>query len=181
MLSAEERNTLLEIARTAIESALFHQPFQPSSAGLTDSLRQNSGAFVTLESDGQLRGCIGSVQAVEPLYLAVARNAVNAAFKDPRFPALSASEWPAIHLEISVMGPIEPVLDLPAIQVGRDGLIVRKGSRAGLLLPQVAVEWGWDRETFLSQTCIKAGLDPDCWLREGCLIEKFSAEVFSKC
>jgi AmmeMemoRadiSam system protein A len=135
---------------------------------------------VTLTTDGALRGCIGSIEPVAPLYLAVARSAVNAAFRDPRFLPLTAEEFANIRLEISVMGPIELVHELGEIAVGRDGLIVSRGPAAGLLLPQVATDYGWDRDTFLSQTCVKAGLPPNAWRSGGCRIEKFSAEVFGE-
>ena len=115
-----------------------------------------------------------------PLYQAVATSAVNAAFRDPRFPPLEPFELAAIHIEISVMSPIERVIDIEDIVVGRDGLIISHAGRAGLLLPQVATEYGWDRETFLEQTCVKAGVSRDAWRRPERLIEKFSAEVFGE-
>ena len=148
---------------------------------LDEDLRRPAGAFVTLHTkDGDLRGCIGSIQAIAPLGQAVSSSAINAAFRDPRFHPVSAGELPALHIEISVMSPIETVQSVDEIEVGRDGLIVSRGGRAGLLLPQVATEYGWDRETFLSQTCVKAGLPPDSWRTPGCRIERFSAEVFSE-
>jgi AmmeMemoRadiSam system protein A len=150
-------------------------------ASLDDALTRPSGAFVTLhDHGGDLRGCIGSVEAVAPLAQAVASSAINAAFRDPRFFPVTREELPNLHLEISVMSPIVPVHDVDEIEVGRDGLIVTRGSRAGLLLPQVATEYDWDRETFLSQTCVKAGLPPESWRGGGCRIERFSAEVFSE-
>ena len=145
-----------------------------------EALRRPAGAFVTLTKGGDLRGCIGSIHAVEPLYRAVASSAISAAFRDPRFYPLRPDEMPEVELEISVMGPIEPVKDINDIEVGRDGLIVSRGRNAGLLLPQVATEYGWDRQTFLDQTCIKAGLEKGAWRSEQTRIEKFAAEVFSE-
>jgi AmmeMemoRadiSam system protein A len=136
---------------------------------------------VTLnERTGALRGCIGSIEPVAPLARAVAASAVNAAFRDPRFPPVRKEELPDLHIEISVMSPIETVADVKDIEVGRDGLIISRGHRAGLLLPQVATEYAWDRETFLRQTCVKAGLPSEAWRSPDCRIEKFSAEVFGE-
>ena len=117
---------------------------------------------------------------MEPLYRAVASSAISAAFRDPRFFPVRKDEIGHLDLEISVMGPIEQVRDVNEIEVGRDGLIVSRGRFAGLLLPQVAGEYGWDRETFLDQTCLKAGLQPDAWRSPDTRIEKFAAEVFSE-
>jgi AmmeMemoRadiSam system protein A len=105
---------------------------------------------------------------------------VSAALRDPRFPPVRPDELESLHLEISVMSPIVPVTNVEEIEVGRDGLIISRGGAAGLLLPQVASEYGWDRETFLSQTCRKAGLPADAWRAPGTRIERFSAEVFSE-
>lgn len=181
MLSQEQRSTLLSIARRSIESALTGQRFTVDLASLDDELRRPAGAFVTIsQRTGELRGCIGSIHAVAPLAEAVSASAINAAFRDPRFHPVTAEEWPRLELEISVMSPIVTVEDVSEIEVGRDGLIVSRGGRAGLLLPQVATEYGWDRDTFLSQTCIKAGLPADAWRSGTCRIERFSAEVFSE-
>lgn len=154
---------------------------QLDTSSLDPVLLRPSGAFVTLHTkDGDLRGCIGSIQAVAPLASAVSASAINAAFRDPRFYPVGPAELRELHIEISVMSPIVDVHDISEIEVGRDGLIVSRGSHAGLLLPQVATEYGWDRETFLSQTCVKAGLPADSWRSPGCRIERFSAEVFSE-
>lgn len=181
MLTPSQRTLLLSIARTSIESALDGVRMRVDESSLDPVLTRPAGAFVTLHTPGgDLRGCIGTIQPVAPLCQAVASNAINAAFRDPRFPPLEREELPDIHIEISVMSPIEVVTDVGAIEVGRDGLIISRGSRAGLLLPQVATEYEWDRETFLSQTCTKAGLPTDAWRRPDCRIERFSAEVFSE-
>ncbi len=181
MLTPNQRTQLLSIARTSIESALDGVRMRVDESSLDPVLTRPSGAFVTLHThDGDLRGCIGTIQPVAPLCQAVSSNAVNAAFRDPRFQPLEREELPEIHIEISVMSPIEIVADADTIEVGRDGLIISRGSRAGLLLPQVATDFGWDRETFLSQTCTKAGLPTDAWRHPDCRIERFSAEVFSE-
>lgn len=180
MLNQPQRSQLLQIARRSIES-VFHRHELDLSAVTDSALHRPAGAFVTLHTlDGDLRGCIGTIQAISPLVRAVVSNAVNAAFRDPRFEPLEAEELERIHIEISVMSPIVEVIDVEDIVVGRDGLIVSQHGRAGLLLPQVAIEYGWDRETFLQQTCRKAGLPSHSWREETCRIERFSAEVFSE-
>jgi AmmeMemoRadiSam system protein A len=175
-----QRKTLLRIARQSIAAVLDGRSAVWKAEDVDETLRQPAGAFVTLTRDGNLRGCIGSIQAVEPLYKAVASSATSAAFRDPRFPPLSPGELDHLELEISVMGPIERVTNIEDIVVGRDGLIISRGPYAGLLLPQVATEYGWDRQTFLEHTCRKAGLPPDAWRAQDCRIEKFSAFVFGE-
>lgn len=181
MLSQEQRKQLLRIARESIEAVLEGRSSGDELPGADPDLSRPSGAFVSLHTKaGDLRGCIGSIAAVAPLAKAVSSSAINAAFRDPRFFPVRREELPGLHIEISVMSPLEAVTDVDAIEVGRDGLIISRGGRAGLLLPQVASERGWDRETFLGQTCVKAGLSLDSWRSPGCRIEKFSAEVFSE-
>ena len=180
-LNEDHRRTLLAIARQSIAAVLGGRAPEWKAGELDDVLRHRAGAFVTLKThEGDLRGCIGSIRAVDPLYKAVVSSAISAAFRDPRFVPLHAGELEQLDLEISVMGPIEVVIDIENIVVGRDGLIVSRDRYAGLLLPQVAAEYCWDRETFLQQTCVKAGLPPDAWRAEGCRIEKFSAVVFGE-
>lgn len=181
MLTTPQRNQLLRIARESIEAVLAgRKPSLPDASSLDPELTRPAGCFVTLHERGDLRGCIGTIEARGPLYQAVSSSAISAAFRDPRFLPLQAGELPEIELEISVMSPIEPVTDVEDIVVGRDGLIISMGRNAGLLLPQVATEYGWDRETFLAQTCRKAGLRMDAWRSPGCRIERFSAEVFNE-
>jgi uncharacterized protein len=180
MLSQQQRRFLLSIARNSIESALRGDRLE-LDIGNDPQLAEPSGVFVSLHTlEGDLRGCIGSIQPVAPLVRAVASSAVNAATRDPRFPPLRTHELASVNIEISVMGPIVPVASLDEIIVGRDGLIISRGRVAGLLLPQVASSYGWDRETFLRHTCMKAGLEPDDWQRPGCQIERFSADVFGE-
>lgn len=168
-LSQEERRYLLDAARSRIEGLLHGRKAEalelPSlSPSLQEgALREKLGAFVTLKRNEHLRGCIGRIVSDAPLYRTVGDMAEAAAFHDSRFPPLLLSEFTDIEVEVSVMGPIRPCPDSGLVEVGRHGLIVRRKGRQGLLLPQVPVEWEWDRETFLSQTCRKAGLPPDAW------------------
>jgi AmmeMemoRadiSam system protein A len=136
-----------------------------------------AGAFVSLRVGKDLRGCIGYLEQDLPLVEVVERCAVSAALSDPRFPSLSAPEWSRTTIEISVLGPIEPVAEICEIEVGRHGLVAEHGRRRGLLLPQVAAEWGWSRDEFVQHACRKAGLPEDAWQR-GATLYKFEAEVF---
>jgi AmmeMemoRadiSam system protein A len=180
MLSQEQRNRLLTIAREAIAAVLEGRRLEIKAEEMDEVLRRPAGAFVSLHTkDGGLRGCIGSIQPVAPLFQAVHASAVNAAFRDPRFYPVQKDELAELDIEISVMGPVEPVGDTAEIVVGRDGLIVSRGRNAGLLLPQVATDYGWNTEDFLRHTCTKAGLPPESWRSPECRIERFSAEVFS--
>jgi AmmeMemoRadiSam system protein A len=132
-----------------------------------------------VRADGALRGCIGWVESDDALVDVVSLCAISAATEDPRFPALESADLLSVDLELSIMGPIEPVADVRQIEIGRHGVIVEHPPYRGLLLPQVALEWGWDLETFLAQTCIKAGLPADAW-RHGATILRFEAEVFGE-
>lgn len=178
MLSPEQRRRLLEVARQALRHAVGKGPV-PDLACDDAELTRDSGAFVTLEMDGNLRGCIGYIEAVAPLVETVARMARSAALDDPRFDPVTAGEEPRISIEISVMSPIAPVPDLGLIEVGRHGLVVEQGGRRGLLLPQVPGDWGWDREEFLAHTCMKAGLPADAY-KKGAKVSWFEAEVFGE-
>jgi uncharacterized protein len=181
MLSQDQRSRLLTIAREAIAATLDGQRFELDLAQFDEALCRPAGVFVSLHTkDGDLRGCIGSIYPVAPLCQAVFSSAVSAAFRDPRFYPIRREELAEIEIEISVMGPLEVVQSPGEIEVGRDGLIVSHGRNAGLLLPQVATDYGWDTESFLRQTCVKAGLPPDSWRSPGCRIERFSAEVFGE-
>lgn len=177
MLTPAERKALLQFARDTIGSRLTG--VAPPAPVRLDNPQDHSGAFVTIHSKGELRGCIGYPGSEKPLDQVVGHCAVAAATEDPRFPPVAAAEMPDIHLEISVLTPIRKVGDVSEIQVGRDGLVIQDGFMRGLLLPQVATEQGWDRDTFLSHTCLKAGLRPDAW-RLGAKIFRFQAEVFSE-
>ncbi len=174
--SEEERRELLRLARAAIAAALRGERFAPPAPG--PHLSEKRGAFTTLHCQGRLRGCIGYVEAREPLYRTVIETAQAAAFEDPRFQPLSPEEMPDVKLEISVMSPLQEIA--PAdVQVGVHGLLLSQHGRRGLLLPQVATEWGFSREDFLRETCRKAGLPNDAW-QHGARIEAFTAEVFGE-
>ncbi len=152
----------------------FREPEPPYPA-----LKEPGGAFVTLHKYGELRGCIGTFQAEKPLYLVVKEMALSAAFNDPRFPPLSTEELPEVEIEISVLSPLARGKP-EEVEVGRHGIYLIKGIFRGVLLPQVAVEHGWDRETFLDHVCLKAGLPPGCWRDPETEIYLFTAEVFSE-
>jgi AmmeMemoRadiSam system protein A len=180
MLNETQRRQLLQIARSSIAAVLDGRQPDVDEDGVDEILRKPAGAFVTLKTKSDdLRGCIGSIHPIAPLFQAVSISAVNAAFRDPRFLPLKKHEFEAIVMEISVMGPIVSCSS-EEIMVGRDGLIVTRGRNAGLLLPQVAIEYSWSREEFLRHTCLKAGLPPDSWQSASCRIEKFEAEVFGE-
>jgi AmmeMemoRadiSam system protein A len=137
------------------------------------------GAFVTLQEKGELRGCIGHMWSNEELYRLVQQMAVAAATEDPRFEPVQQEELADIDIEISVLSPMQLVKDVSEIQVGRDGLYIVAGPYAGVLLPQVATEWGWDRDEFLREVCLKAGLPSDAW-KKGATLYRFSAQVFGE-
>ena len=178
-LTDSDMRFLLSYARHIIESS-----FNKEKAGLdipaSGILREKRGGFVTLHKNGGLRGCIGYIEAIKPLVDTIAEMAEAAAFHDHRFPPLQKEELLDITIEISVLSPVRKIEDVSNIVVGKHGIIISAGGHRGLLLPQVATEWKWDRETFLSQTCMKAGLDPDAWKNKGTIIEIFSAKIFSE-
>lgn len=177
-LSVEARRELLRIARDAIAAAVHGRTYTPH--GQDPGTQEPGGAFVTLHRLGELRGCIGQIDAREPLDRTVAYCAVAAATRDPRFPPVTARELEAgTEIEISVLTPLQRVESVEQIEVGRDGLLIEQGPRSGLLLPQVATEWNWDRDTFLAHTCRKAGLPLDAWTR-GAEIYRFQAEIFNE-
>lgn len=177
LLSDAEKNYLKEIVRLSISSRLSGEAVEPPVPP-TDKLRESLGAFVTLTIDGRLRGCIGNLQGSGELWRTIWDMARAAAFSDPRFPPIDAAEFERTAWEISILSPIEPCPDVNEIVVGRHGLIMQRGPHSGLLLPQVPVEQGWNREQFLRQTCVKAGLPADSWRMAGTNIYWFEAEVF---
>ena len=184
MLTDDQKRALLDIARTAIRAQVLGP--RAGEAGARDEAREvpfpaAEGAFVTIKKGGELRGCLGTLKCVAGLGLEVARCAADAAREDPRFPPVAPDELPAVSLEVSVLGPLESIdpFDDTAIAIGRHGLVVEQGRHRGLLLPQVAIEWGWTVEQFLRQTCVKAGLPADAW-RHGARVYRFDAEVFGE-
>lgn len=179
MLSKAEKNALLKIARDAIEARAKNEARLPNPSIGSEALKADSGAFVSLHKNGRLRGCIGVFASQEPLWKTVQENAVAAAFSDPRFSPVEAEELPDIDIEISVLSPLKEVADTNEIEVGRHGIFVMKGRKRGVLLPQVATEYGFDRETFLCETCLKADLPEDAW-QNGASVYTFEAEVFGE-
>lgn len=178
-LTDEEKKYLKELVVQSISFGLNPSdgPFGPPEPP-TDKLRQVLGAFVTLKLGGRLRGCIGNIQGSGELFRTVWDMAQSAAFKDPRFSPLTEDEFQKIEYEISILSPIDTCPDPERVEIGRHGLIMSRDGRSGLLLPQVPVEWQWDRETFLAQTCVKAGLPRDAWRDPATTILWFEAVVF---
>jgi AmmeMemoRadiSam system protein A len=178
VLTEPEKRELLRFARQSLESAVRSTP-GPELESPTDALKRESGGFVTLKKHGELRGCIGYIEPIKPLYLTVAEMAVSAGTGDPRFYPVAEDELPDVMIEISVLSPLKEISGPEEIQVGRDGIYIVKDYRSGVLLPQVATEYGWDSLTFLEQTCVKAGLPTDAW-RKDAKIYIFSAEIFGE-
>jgi AmmeMemoRadiSam system protein B/AmmeMemoRadiSam system protein A len=178
MLNAEDKATLLRMARETLQQYLTSQTI-PQYEVTQSGLKGAWGAFVTLQEKGDLRGCIGHMSSNEELYRLVQEMAIAAATEDPRFEPVQAKELPDIDIEISVLSPMQLVKDVSEIEVGRDGLYIVSGPYAGVLLPQVATEWGWDRDEFLREVCLKAGLPTDAW-KKGATLYRFSAQVFGE-
>jgi len=176
-LTDEEKRELLKIARTTLEKHIRGEKI-PEFLPKTQRLKEKRGVFVTLKKHGELRGCIGYVEGIKPTYEAVKENAINASTNDPRFPPVRPEELKDIDIEITVMTPLEKITDPQKIEVGKHGILIRRGWNQGLLLPQVATEYGWNREEFLAHTCMKAGLPVNAWKEKGTEIYIFSGEVF---
>jgi uncharacterized protein len=180
MIPEDAGALLVKLARASVESAFDES--RPSVPGKSEV----RGVFVTLTLDGELRGCIGFTDPVKPLYEAVIEAARLAAFEDPRFDPVSRKELQGLHVEVSVLTVpqllhiSEPKDALRKIRIGKDGLLIKSGIMSGLLLPQVAVEQGWDVEKFLGHTCMKAGLARDAWMRHGTLIYCFQTQIFKE-
>ncbi|MDT8068214.1 MAG: AmmeMemoRadiSam system protein B [Terriglobia bacterium] len=178
-LSDQDKAELLRIARASVESAVRdHKVYEPAVPA-TGILLQERGAFVTLREKGELRGCIGYTSPIYPLYQTVRDVAALAALRDPRFSPVRESELKDLQYEISVLSPMQHVLDTSTIKIGEHGLLIRKGSREGLLLPQVPVEQRWDRATFLQEVSLKAGFPGEAWRDEDADLFTFTATVFS--
>lgn len=175
-LSADEKARLLQYARKVIEARLLGTPAPERPSG--GAFEADRGTFVTLKEHGELRGCIGRIVADSPLAEVVNEMALAAAFEDPRFPPLRAGELNGLELEISVLTPFRKIANPDEVRVGVHGVVIRRGGASGLLLPQVATEQGWDRETFLRYTCRKAHLPDDAWKDPQTEIYVFSADVF---
>jgi AmmeMemoRadiSam system protein A len=176
MLTEPQKSALLALARRSIVAQVTGR-CEPHDLDI--DLPGSSGVFVTIKRRGQLRGCLGTLQCSRGLAREVERCAADSASQDPRFPPVSPAEIPELSVEVSVLGPLEEIdpANASAIAIGRHGLVAEQGIRRGLLLPQVAAEWGWTVEQFLRQACVKAGLRGDAW-QNGARIYRFDAEVF---
>lgn len=177
-LTEADQVLLLQIARRAVRAHVLSQPFTPPEV-TSGNLTESCGIFVSIHKHGELRGCIGNPQGAGPLYRTVGECAISAAVGDPRFVPITGDELSVIDFEISVLAPMQRVIDINEIEVGKHGLLVSKRGYRGLLLPQVAMAYGWDRETFLRETCRKAGLRYDDW-KDGATIHRFNAFVFGE-
>ena len=175
VLTDEDKQQLLKIARDAIFAHLHEKKYEPP---MIERLEEKRGAFVTIKLHGELRGCIGLIKSRQPLTEAVAEMAVAAAFEDPRFPMITEKEFEKLEYEISVLSPLKRVHDFNDILIGRDGLMLKMDLHSGLLLPQVASENNWDRITFLEQTCLKAGLPKNSYKDKYAELYRFEADVF---
>lgn len=176
-LTEGEKKTLRQIAQSAIEGRL--KGARPAKVeALTEILKEKRGAFVSLHKRGQLRGCIGHIQGTKPLYQTVEEMAAAAAFEDPRFNPVAVEELKELELEISVLTPLRRIGDIAEIEVGKHGIYIKKGFHSGLLLPQVATQYNWERMTFLEETCRKAGLPRNAWKEKDAEIYLFSADIF---
>ncbi len=179
-LSAKDKKTLMYIARTTIEKSVRREKV-PEFEVDSPILKEKRGAFVTIHKQGQLRGCIGYIEGIKPLYQTVRLMAEAAALSDTRFNPVSPEELPSLDLEISVLTPLKKIKDVNEIQIGKHGVLLKKGYYQGVFLPQVATEQGWDRITFLNELCFKAGAyDPNCWKEKDAELYIFSAEVFKE-
>jgi len=176
-LSEQDKNALHHIVRTVIENKARGKSV-PEFKIESSILKENRGAFVTINKKGQLRGCIGYIEGHGPLHQTVQEMAEAAAFRDPRFSPVKEKELPELEIEISVLTPLKKIADVNEIQVGKHGIYIKKGWLSGLLLPQVATEYGWERQTFLEHTCQKAGLPSNAWKEKDTEIYIFSADIF---
>jgi uncharacterized protein len=177
-LSEADRHAALQLARIAVVEAVSHRNL-PDAISHEGIFSERRGVFVTLHVGHRLQGCIGVIEAHEPLGEAIVRCAVSAALEDPRFAPMETAQLSELSIEISLLSPLEPIAP-EAIEIGKHGLLVRMKDRRGLLLPQVAVEHRLNREQFLEQTCIKAGLGRDAWRDQEAQLFGFTCEVFSE-
>lgn len=179
-LTDNEKKELLNIARKTLEYKFSKKDLNEISTPEKRLYELKHGCFVTLKKSGHLRGCIGTFVSKNNLVENVKNMALASAFEDPRFSKVTVDELKEITIEISVLYPLIKIKDINEIEVGRDGLYIVYGYYHGVLLPQVAVEYGWDREEFLSHTCIKAGLPKDAWRKLNLDIYRFEGEIFSE-
>jgi AmmeMemoRadiSam system protein A len=175
LVGVDDQQRLLRLAREALEARVQHRTPPPIESG--GALDWPRGAFVTIHSGGDLRGCLGQIGPDAPLAETVAHLAAVVSDSDPRFDPVTPPELADIEIEISVLTPEREVAAAEEVEVGRHGVIIEHEGRRGLLLPQVATEQRWDRDTLLSHACLKARLPPDAW-RHGARILVFEAQVF---
>jgi len=178
-LTTDEKRTLVRIARSAITAAVQNKTL-PKIETKSQALERRSGVFVTLRIGENLRGCIGYIEPLFPLAQATQEVAVKASMDDPRFMPLTSTELNNITIEISVLSPLSELQDVDKIEIGTHGLVIDAGFRRGLLLPQVATEYNWDRKQFLKQICLKAGLPPDAWKQKGMKLFTFTVALFDE-
>ncbi len=179
-LSDAARADLLSLARGTLAAHFRGEPPPRLSSDRAETFGKPMGLFVTLHRGGELRGCIGTLAPTGDLTRVIAEYALRAALEDPRFPPLRPEELEECSIEISVLSAPEPLEKAEELEIGRDGLILELQGRRGLLLPQVATEWGFDRERFLAEVSRKAGVPPDAWRDPRARIWVFRAEVFSE-
>lgn len=177
-LTSTEKKRLLTLARATLEACVSGKKLKAPEIDEASGLAKSGGAFVTLHSGTELRGCIGMIMSDDPVYETVIEMTKAAALQDTRFEPVEPSELNSIHIEISLLTPLKEVASVDEIETGRHGLYIRKGRRSGLLLPQVASENGFGRDEFLDHTCMKAGLSPGCWRDGSATIYSFEAEIF---
>jgi AmmeMemoRadiSam system protein A len=179
-LTLENKKILINIARQSIINAVNGRD-TPYYKIKDEILNEACGAFVTLhDKNGNLRGCIGNIISERPLWETVQNMAIESALRDPRFPPVSPPELDGINIEISALSPLKKIKNIQEIEVGKHGIFIKKGFYQGLLLPQVASEYGWNKNQFLEQTCYKAGLPSGCYKQDDCEIFIFSALVFGE-
>jgi len=182
--NCQEQHALLQFVRNVITAKLNQQPMPPLPSipsSLTDKLAAQGSCFVTLHSDnGMLRGCIGNIMAHEPLGDNIAHNAINAAFKDPRFAPLQPEELDHINIEISILTPMRLIDSLEQFEIGRHGIVMTCNGHSAVFLPQVAPEQGWDKATTLSYLSMKAGLPRNAWQSDAASFQVFEAIVFAE-
>jgi len=179
VLNIDEKRQLISIAKQSIENAVKGKSMPKFESKFTN-LAEKNGCFVTIKKNGRLRGCIGYIQPIKPLYTAVSEMAVAAALKDPRFPPVREDELSSLEIEITRLSPLKRIKSIDEIKAGRDGLYIVKGFYSGLLLPQVATEEGWDKMTFLEHTCMKAGLPTNAWKEQDTEIYTFTGEIINE-
>jgi len=179
-LTSEEKKLMLSVARDTLRSLFVEVEIDEPDYEKYPVLKSHAGAFVTLTIKGRLRGCIGYIIGEQPLYRTIRDAAKNAALYDPRFPQLSKDEVDKVHIEISILSEPFPLDRYDDIEIGKHGLILEKGGRRGLLLPQVPVEHNMDRDEYLSAICNKAGFSSDLWKNEELKLHAFTATVFGE-